>query len=203
MCCFRATALETASDTLEIYFHQGSSKWIAHYMNNGERLNAFVNRFKELRKDEIMSRISKIYIIAGCSPEGEYSFNQQLSKNRVRSIHNVLNEHITLPDSVVVEKAIGINWQGLRDMVENDPNMPYRQEVLDIIDNTPELSVNYQGIEVELRKQRLMWRYEGKAWQYMYEHFFPTLRSFNLQIVIEWELYNAVKQEVSSGIGGG
>jgi hypothetical protein len=150
-----------------------------------------------------MKRISKIHIIAGCSPEGSYSFNQRLSKNRVLSIRNVLADYITLPDSVVVEKAIGINWQGLRDMVEADPNVPHRQRVLEIIDNSPELAINYLGDEVELRKQRLVWLHDGEAWQYMYDKFFPTLRSFNLQIAIEWEMYKAVAQEVEKSIGGG
>ena len=72
-------------------------------------------------------------------------------------------------------------------MAENDPNLPHREEVLEIIENTPELALNYKGEMVELRKQRLMWRFDGKAWDYMYEHYFPTLRSFNLHIVIEWE----------------
>lgn len=203
LCCLTSKAQEVTSDTLDIYFHQGSSKWVADYKENGQRLEKFVNRFKELRKDEVMRRISKIHIIAGCSPEGTYSYNQRLSKNRVLSIRNVLNGYITLPDSIVVEKAIGINWQGLRTLVEEDLDVPYRERVLEIIDNTPELAINYLGKEVELRKQRLIWLHGGKAWQYMYEKLFPTLRSFNLQIAIEWDMYDAVVQEVIKPARGG
>lgn len=196
-------AQEQATDTLEIYFHQSSSLWDPMYKNNGERLDAFVDRFRKLREDEEMKRISKIHIIAGCSPEGYWSYNQQLSKDRARSIRKVLQGYITLPDSIIVEKAIGINWEGLRKMVEADPNVPHREEVLDIIDNSPELGINYEGKELELRKVRLMWRFNGEAWRYIYDKFFPTLRSFNLKIVIEWELHNPENKHLSEAIMGG
>ena len=37
----------SASDTLEVYFHQGSSRWDPKYYDNAEHLEEFVNRFKE------------------------------------------------------------------------------------------------------------------------------------------------------------
>jgi hypothetical protein len=58
---------------------------------------------------------------------------------------------------------------------------------LDIIDNSPELYVNEFGKRMELRKVRLMWRYDGRIWKYMYEHYFPYLRCFNLSLIIKWE----------------
>ncbi len=176
-----------ASDTLEVYFHQGSSRWDPEYYDNAEHLEAFVNRFKEQTESAEMRRITKIHIVAACSPEGLYEFNQRLSRNRAKSIRKVLADYITLPDSIVVERPIGINWPGLEAMVENDPDVPYRDKVLDIIRNSPELFTKPDGKTIELRKLRLAWAEDGKAWRYMYEKFFPTLRSFNLQIVVEWE----------------
>ena len=194
MLCFQLNAQSTISheikqDTLEVYFHQGLWLWDAEYKNNGDRLNAFINRFQELTKSEEMRKITKIHIVATCSPEGLYSFNARLSKNRAKSIRKILSEHITLPDSVIVERAVAINWEGLRRDVVADPNVPHRDEIIDIIDNTPELIIGKDGKHKELRKQRLIWRFDGKPWKYMYHKFFPTLRSFNLQIVVEWDKY--------------
>lgn len=200
---FGAIAQEQATDTLEVYFHQSSSRWAPAYRNNGERLEAFVERFRKMREDEEMKQITKIHIIAGCSPEGLWAYNQQLSKNRARSIRKVLQEYITLPDSIIVEKAIGINWEGLRKMVEADYNVPHREKVLDIINNSPELGVNHEGKEMELRKLRLMWLSDGESWRYIYDKFFPTLRSFNLQIVLEWELYKPENKQVEEILIGG
>ena len=74
------------------------------------------------------------------------------------------------------------------------------KEVLDIIDNTPELYTDSDGKTIELRKLRLRWRFDGKAWEYMYERFFPAMRSFNLQIVVDWrELdINRVEHSIKS-----
>ena len=178
---------ESQQDTLEIYFRQGLSLWDAEYKDNGKNLEAFVERFKKVTEKNEMQRITKIHIVATCSPEGFYDFNKRLAKNRAASIRKVLNGYLELPDSVIVERAIAINWDGLRKMVVADPNVPFQKEVLDIIDNSPELYTNPEGKILELRKQRLIWRYDGEAWKYMYEKFFPTLRSYNLQIVVEWE----------------
>ena len=182
-----AKASEAQQDTLTVYFRQGLSSWDAEYKNNEQNLEAFVNRFKELTERDEFKKITKIHIVATCSPEGYYNFNKRLAHNRASSIRKALTEYMEIPDSVVVERAIAINWDGLRKMVEEDPNVPHREEVLDIIDNTPELYTNSQGKTLELRKQRLIWRFEGEAWKYMYDKFFPTLRSYSLQIIVEWE----------------
>lgn len=187
---------ENASDSLEVFFHNGRHVWAPEYMDNCIRLEGFVDRFRELREDKVMSKISKIHIVAGCSPEGSWSLNQVLSRNRAKCIREVLNGLIELPDSVVVEDAVGINWAALSAMVAADPKVPHQQEVLNIINNTPELYVSDHGVTKELRKDRLMKQFGGKAWDYMNIRFFPKLRSFYLKIDVSWELYEAAKKEV-------
>lgn len=169
-------------------------------MGNAQRMEAFVKRFSDLHnRDRVFNKISKIHIVSGCSPEGSWALNQKLSKNRATRIRGVLKSYISLPDSVIVEDSRGVNWAGLREMVVADPNMPYKDEVLDKLDNAPELQKNDKGRMVEVRKLRLMYLRDGKPWQYMYKNYFPHLRSFNLQIVIEWEKYEEVKVQVSGG----
>lgn len=184
------------SDTLEVYFRQGYSTWVPGYRGNGERLESFVERFRELHSDKVFNRISKIHIVAGCSPEGSWSLNQRLSQRRADRMRGVLKDYISLPDSVIVVDSRGINWQDLRRLVAEDPNMPYKEEVLDHIDNTPETTTGQSGKMVETRKLRLMYMRNGEPWQYMYRKYFPVLRCFNLVIVVEWEKLEAVKLEV-------
>ena len=195
--CFTVNAQEKdiVSDTLEIYFHQGYSTWDPEYMENGRRLEEFVERFRNIHNDETFGKISKIKIIAGCSPEGTWKLNQRLSQNRVNRIRRVLESYIALPDSLVIADAVGINWEALYKLVEADPNIPHQAEVLDIMANTPELHVNQFGKTVELRKQRLIWNHDGRAWEYMYKHLFPATRSFSLRIVIEKERYAEIVRE--------
>lgn len=164
-------------------------------MGNEERLKEFLERFRKLHSDKVFNKISKIHIISGCSPEGYWSFNQKLSLNRANSMRAVLKNYITLPDSVVVVNSLGINWQGLEQMINKDPNLPYKDEVLEKL-KAPEVVKNEKGKLVEVRKLRLMYLRDGIPWRYMYKHYFPTLRMFNLQIVIEWEKFEAALLEV-------
>ncbi|MBQ8225379.1 MAG: hypothetical protein IJZ86_08530, partial [Bacteroides sp.] len=105
--CASVFAQAYNSDTLEVYFRQGKHTWDPTYRDNGQRLQGFVDRFKKLREDRVMSKISKIHIISGASPEGSWAFNQRLSTNRAKRIQGVLKEYIDLPDSVVVVDSRG------------------------------------------------------------------------------------------------
>lgn len=180
--------IECQSDTLEVYFRQGYATWDPNFKNNAVRLKGFVGRFQKIHEDTVFKSISKIYIVSGASPEGTWKLNQRLSKNRASCIREVLKKYITLPDSVIVEDARGIDWEGLYELVEAS-DMPHRDKVLDVIKNSPELINTHQNNPTELRKRRLIWMENGEPWKYMYKNFFPKLRSFQLQIVIEWEKY--------------
>lgn len=181
------------ADTLRVFFRQDRYMWEPSFMENGKRMQGFVERFNKLQQDEIYKQISKIHIEAGCSPEGYWEYNQRLSQNRINRIRQVLKSYISLTDSLVVEDSKGINWDGLRKMVENDPDVPFRDEVLDVLD-APEVVKNQEGKLVEVRKLMLKYLQGGKPWRYMYDKFFPTLRNFNLYIGIEWEKFEAAKK---------
>ncbi len=187
---------QSHSDTLEVYFRQSYSTWDPQFKDNGKNLQQFIERYRQYQADNILNKISKINIISGCSPEGLWRCNQTLSKNRTATMRRVLADYMHMPDSVIVEKSLGINWADLREMVVADPNMPYKEEVLEHIDNSPEIVIHPDGRLVETRKLRLMYLKSGIPWRYMYEKFFPALRSFNMIIAIEWEKLNAVKLEV-------
>ena len=62
-CIVSIVSSQEKSDTLEVYFRQGYSLWEPNFKNNGKRLEAFVERFKKLRKDTVLYNISKIHII--------------------------------------------------------------------------------------------------------------------------------------------
>ena len=47
-----------ANDTLEVYFHQGYHYWDPDYMDNGIRMDAFIERFKEIHEGDETRNIS-------------------------------------------------------------------------------------------------------------------------------------------------
>lgn len=65
-------------------------------------------------------------------------------------------------------------------------DMPYRDEVLDILHNTPEWIIK-GGAVVDGRKRRLGMLRGGRAWWYMYEHFFPEMRSSDAHVICRIE----------------
>ena len=190
------TIWEQKNDTLQIFFRQGKTLWAPDYMNNDERLRGFVERFRALRNSDCeISKVAKIHIVSGASPEGPYALNRRLSDGRAERIRNVLTGYIDLPDSVIVIDSRGVNWKGLYEKVEAS-DMPERDQVLDIIANTPELDPK-RGYNYELRKKTLEKLNDGTTYEYLYDEFFPELRVFYLQIVIDWECYNQSKREVA------
>ena len=193
------TILEQSKDSLQIYFRQGKTLWAPEYMDNDRRLSEFVGRLSELRRSQVMSKISKIYIVSGASPEGSYALNRRLSDGRAERIRNVLKQYISLPDSVIVTDSRGVNWKDLYTKVEVS-NMQYRDEVLDIIQNTPELDQS-KGYNYELRKKTLEKLHGGAPYRYMYKEMFPELRIFYLQIEIDWERYEQAQREVAKEMG--
>lgn len=168
-------------DTLEVYFRQGYSLWEPNFKNNAERMKIFVERIKQIQRDTAVYKVSKIHIVSGASPEGNIKMNERLSANRAKRIRTVLKSYIDLPDTIIVEDSRGVNWKGLEELVLAS-DMEYKDEVLNILHTAPEFMNNK-----EVRKLRLAYLRDGKPWKYMYKNFFPKLRSFNLQIVIEWE----------------
>ncbi len=125
------SAQEHVSDSLEIFFYQGKSYWAPNFKENDKRLKEFVERFRQLRENQIMSKISKIHIISGASPEGPWALNQRLSSNRAKCVQGVLKQYIDLPDSVVVVDSRGVNWQGLHSSLSGQGccNFPSRYSI--------------------------------------------------------------------------
>ncbi len=78
---------------------------------------------------------------------------------------------------------LGVDWEGLAQLVEAS-DMPYRNEVLDILANTP-VWVIRDGKVVDGRNRQLQRLAGGRVWWYMYEHFFPELRSSSIRVVCE------------------
>ena len=162
---------QPVSDTLalRVYFRQGYAAPESDYRANGERMQAFVSALKT------------IHVAAGCSPEGTAAANRRLSAKRVSNVAAYLRSHLALPDSLVQERSLGIDWQGLIELVEVS-DMRHRDEVLALLRNTPEWIVR-NGQVVDGRMRRLGMLHGGRPYWYMYEHLFPELRNSGVSVV--------------------
>lgn len=165
----------------KIYFRQGQSTIDPSFRGNGPRLDSLVWRLSEIQNNP-RSRVESVQIISSASPEGGATLNRQLSERRAtEQIAPLLRRATQLPDSLIRIESRSENWEGLTTLVEGS-EMPYRDEVLHILHNTPEWIFN-KGVVVDGRKRQLMRLRGGRAWRYLDTHFFPELRSSEIRIL--------------------
>lgn len=171
---------ETA-DTLsvQVFFRQGYSILEPDYRDNGARLEAFAEQVRILRQDTLC-RVKGIRIVGAASPEGITRLNERLSENRAKSIIAWFKDRLPFPEASFEVRSLGVDWERLTALVEAS-DMPYRDEVLDILRNTPEWVIR-DGKVVDGRKRQLGMLRGGRAWWYMEEHFFPELRSSGMEV---------------------
>lgn len=70
------------------------------------------------------------------------------------------------PDKLDIVNG-GENWSGLRAMIKASDDVPDKAKILEFMSRDDDRDVMKRNIQY----------YNGsRAWKYMYEHFFPTLR---------------------------
>ena len=174
------------TDTLgvKVYFRQGYSLLEPSYRDNGVRLAAFAAHVESLQRDTLV-RVKSIRVTGTASPDGTSRSNERLSENRAKNIIAWFEERFSFPGVSFDAHAEGIDWAGLTALVETS-EMPYRDEVLNILYNTPEWVIR-DGRVVDGRKRQLGLLRGGRAWWYMAEHFFPQLWSGGMHLSCEIE----------------
>lgn len=136
----------------------------------------FANNAVELRKAEALlrgARVSRVAICGYASPEGKYGHNKDLSAARAESVGRWVEEKFGISPVVITASGFGEDWQGLRDAVAEDPSVPSREQVIDIIDNI--------GI-FEGRELKIMQLDGGRPYRYMLIYIFPRLRRMEMKV---------------------
>lgn len=118
-------------------------------------------------------RIKSASIKGYTSPEAPYEYNMRLSKDRAEGFKQYLKSRYGLHAFTGFSvSGMGEDWDGLRCKVE-ESDMPYRGEVLAIIDNV--------GI-FNGREKVLMDLASGDPYRYMFKTFYPSLRRIEMEV---------------------
>lgn len=166
---------------IEIYFDQGNYAIDYNIRSNTHSLSTLSKLLEQLQKDTLTTVI-KIQISSFASPEGGHIENQRLSKDRSEVIHNYLVAQRSIPSNLIDSHHSGVAWDQLRDVVSAS-TMPYREEVLSIIDNTPEETWKYVNPTdrwltlTDSRNKQLMDLRGGVPYNYILKHIYPSLRA--------------------------
>ncbi len=169
--------------TTDIRFAQGESSIDPALDNNRQRLDTLCLRIAQIRRDST-DRHLRIDICSYASPEGGIALNNRLVRQRSAQTADYLRQNAAVADSLLALLPGGIAWSQLRQQVTAS-EMPYRNEVLALIDTVPE-AIYRNNRMVDGRNHRLMALRGGVPYRYMMRYFFPALRYS--EVVLHYDL---------------
>lgn len=114
-----------------------------------------------------------VYITAYTSVDGIYMDNDELTKEQSLAFQRALQIGNNYPEPLFFTEWKGEDWPGLTDLVRQS-NMPYQQEVLNIINNT--------GIFTG-RELKLMQLAQGNPYRYMRDNLFSQQCRIECRVV--------------------
>lgn len=151
-------------EMIVVEFRRGSSLVLADYHENArhlERLRAWFSNERERGKIEC------VVITASASPEGSHADNEALAMARARAVKSyIMWQFPHLDRDLIHTFSAGEDWVGLRRSVVEDPDVPYRREVLRVLSES----------DYEDRYARLRTIGGGVAFDYLTGNTMPRLR---------------------------
>ncbi len=192
------------SKQVEIYFDLNSYVIDSCFQNNRENLTKLSDLITQLQSDDLIT-ISSIIINSYASPDGGRYYNQQITEKRTNSIYDYLTKTTSVPDSLIEKRHSGIDWDGLYNLVERS-DMEYREDILDIIKNTPEET--WRRVDptdkwmtlVDSRNKQLMELRYGIPYRYISKRFFPQLRMGSVVTIYSKSIAQPISKEIVEAV---
>lgn len=170
---FSAYSQSIGVDSLCVMYRSGSSELDLSYMDNAEVLDQILSDVMRLQSE---NRLERVVIYSGSSPEGANKLNERLSQERADNLAAYIADRAGVPISHIEKRSQGVAWDMLRTMVVAS-DMQYRNEVLNILDNTPVFVYDANRKVVDSRLRQLMNLRGGQPWWYMMKEMYPLMRS--------------------------
>lgn len=165
---------QVPADSAKVYFRLGHRQYDPAFRNNSAGITPFV---KEVKRHNAASNIERVTVRSYTSPDGSNAANERLSRNRCSSISELILNETGIDPSLMHTEAEGIAWDELLRMVEADTSVPYRDEVTELLRNTPLWVFDENNRVVGGRKKSLMELRGGVPYRWLYTNIFPALRN--------------------------
>lgn len=169
-------AAQYRTDSVRVYFRVAQSKFDPGFKHNREAIDAFIKEFRQNQSDpKAQVVVENVRISSSASPEGPFSLNEELAKDRQQAILDYLEGKIQIQSPGDNRTTEAVDWDMLRRLVMADSKMPsaYRDEVLSRLDSADPFSVNnLKGTP---------------AGNYLWDKIYPKMRTTSLVIV--WEAW--------------
>lgn len=175
---------EIVRDSVELHFRQSKTDIDTTYMNNAEALRHAREVVRRQHNNDSTIVLKHLDIVGAASPEGSVRYNEWLSHQRAKRIYEAVGEQIMPNDSAISYKFLGRDWQGLREMVNSDAKVPYRDEVLSLLDAI----IASNGLHEKANQGHLRHLKQlrgGIPYLYLYKNIFPKLRESRFVMVYD------------------
>lgn len=158
--------LRKMKGALFVHFPVGKSLLREDFRQNAATLNKIVDMMRRIKADSTSS-VVKVVIVGLASPEGSVALNNRLAGNRAKALRDYVAARVDMPESVYEVVNGGEAWADLRDVI-SESQLPEREEMLSIIDNTPDAT---------LRERKLMSLKGGRPFAYLKQAVFADQRN--------------------------
>ena len=192
---FAQPSVREEQGSVRVYFRVGATIIDESYKNNGKSLSRFAEIINSCKGDK-SARVGRISIVSSTSPEGGKALNDRLAEGRAKAITDWLKAK-TSADLVYNVETMRTDWDMLISFVENNDDVPNKQEVLNILRNTPEL-IERDGKLVDYRLEELKALKNSESYNWLLEKIFPNMRYAAALTTIQWELPRVLTITISS-----
>ena len=167
----------TIVDSVEVHFKQSRIELLPDYGTNKQSMARIADSLRASYSDSMCWKLRSVHIMGAASPEGSVEFNRWLSERRAEAIFSYFTEtfKFSAPDSLKTTEFRGRDWGGLLLLVKNDPEVPYKEDVIDLIQQI----VDAKGGKVNGKDPLWLLKslHKSVPYQYLYKNLFPTLRA--------------------------
>lgn len=175
---------KVVADSASIMFDQSRSNLNLDLGNNRDELERMSTYLELYDADSAGIIVKSIRVEGGASPEGSVAINERLSHRRANTIFDYFKNRQLLTGLPTESKFIGRDWRGLYYLVASDFNVPYRREVLDMLNPTITTDT-LTARQSDSMLASLKHLHSGVPYEYMYRNLFPRLRESKLYVEYE------------------
>lgn len=162
---------DNRDQSLTIYFRQSERKVDPTFRGNQKSIGDILYAINTLQASKD-SKISHIVIAGFASPEGNLDFNERLAYNRAIALRDYIGAQTGVDNGLIDIYNGGVDWYGLSLAVKKS-NLPEKDQVLHIIENTP---VNNRAGQPG-RHNQLKQLNGGRTYTRLMNEFYPELRN--------------------------
>ena len=156
-----------------LYFGIGSSQINRSLYGNGEVLDQIKEDISSIKADKVIP--DSLVIVSSSSPDGNTSFNLRLA--RMRADNTVSQVYRLLPEfrnASLRTDHYEESWDIVRQVLENDPDFPQREQMLSILDT---------DLSEEMKEASLKKCTEG--WAYLIENYIYAFRNSTIYLWLD------------------